>query len=104
MRGGQVTLALGATVRQFAELSPFPQNDPALDRASCAPGGRQGVRRGRGRGRPGQRQAALLCVEAMKMEMWLRLRQRHRLGPARPDQDSVAMRQHARRNRHHRGP
>ena len=75
MQGGQVTLALGATVYQFAELSPFPQNDPALDPRKlrspvagtvCAVAVAVGEQVSAGQ--------PLLCVEAMKMEMWLHAR------------------------------
>jgi geranyl-CoA carboxylase alpha subunit len=75
MQGGQVTLALGATVYQFAELSPFPQNDPALDPRKlrspvagtvCAVAVAVGDQVSAGQ--------PLLCVEAMKMEMWLHAR------------------------------
>jgi geranyl-CoA carboxylase alpha subunit len=75
MQGGQVTLALGATVHQFAELSPFPQNDPALDPRKlrspvagtvCAVAVAVGEQVSAGQ--------PLLCVEAMKMEMWLHAR------------------------------
>jgi geranyl-CoA carboxylase alpha subunit len=75
MQGGQVTLALGATVYQFAELSPFPQNDPALDPRKlrspvagtvCAVAVAVGDQVTAGQ--------PLLCVEAMKMEMWLHAR------------------------------
>jgi len=75
MEGGQVTLALGATVHQFAELSPFPQNDPALDPSKlrspvagtvCAVAVAVGEQVTAGQ--------PLLCVEAMKMEMWLHAR------------------------------
>ena len=75
MQGGQVTLALGATVHQFAELSPFPQNDPALDPSKlrspvagtvCAVAVAVGDQVTAGQ--------PLLCVEAMKMEMWLHAR------------------------------
>ena len=75
MQGGQVTLALGATVHQFAELSPFPQNDPALDPRKlrspvagtvCAVAVAVGDQVSAGQ--------PLLCVEAMKMEMWLHAR------------------------------
>ena len=75
MQGGQVTLALGATVHQFAELSPFPQNDPALDPSKlrspvagtvCAVAVAVGEQVSAGQ--------PLLCVEAMKMEMWLHAR------------------------------
>ncbi len=75
MEGGQVTLALGATVYQFAELSPFPQNDPALDPRKlrspvagtvCAVAVAVGDQVTAGQ--------PLLCVEAMKMEMWLHAR------------------------------
>ncbi|WP_243020548.1 acetyl/propionyl/methylcrotonyl-CoA carboxylase subunit alpha [Simplicispira sedimenti] len=75
MQGGQVTLALGATVYQFAELSPFPQNDPALDPRKlrspvagtvCAVAVAVGEQVTAGQ--------PLLCVEAMKMEMWLHAR------------------------------
>ncbi len=73
--GGQITLALGATVYQFAELSPFPQNDPALDPSKlrspvagtvCAVAVAVGDQVTAGQ--------PLLCVEAMKMEMWLHAR------------------------------
>jgi geranyl-CoA carboxylase alpha subunit len=75
IQGGQVTLALGATVHQFAELSPFPQNDPALDPSKlrspvagtvCAVAVAVGDQVTAGQ--------PLLCVEAMKMEMWLHAR------------------------------
>ena len=75
IQGGQVTLALGATVHQFAELSPFPQNDPALDPSKlrspvagtvCAVAVAVGDQVSAGQ--------PLLCVEAMKMEMWLHAR------------------------------
>jgi len=75
MEGGQITLALGATVHQFAELSPFPQNDPALDPRKlrspvagtvCAVAVAVGEQVSAGQ--------PLLCVEAMKMEMWLHAR------------------------------
>jgi geranyl-CoA carboxylase alpha subunit len=75
MQGGQVTLALGATVHEFAELSPFPQNDPALDPRKlrspvagtvCAVAVAVGEQVSAGQ--------PLLCVEAMKMEMWLHAR------------------------------
>ena len=75
MQGGQVTLALGATVHEFAELSPFPQNDPALDPRKlrspvagtvCAVAVAVGDQVSAGQ--------PLLCVEAMKMEMWLHAR------------------------------
>jgi geranyl-CoA carboxylase alpha subunit len=75
MSGGQITLALGATVHQFAELSPFPQNDPALDPSKlrspvagtvCAVAVAVGDQVTAGQ--------PLLCVEAMKMEMWLHAR------------------------------
>ena len=75
MSGGQITLALGATVHQFAELSPFPQNDPALDPRKlrspvagtvCAVAVAVGEQVSAGQ--------PLLCVEAMKMEMWLHAR------------------------------
>ena len=75
MQGGQVTLALGATVHEFAELSPFPQNDPALDPSKlrspvagtvCAVAVAVGEQVSAGQ--------PLLCVEAMKMEMWLHAR------------------------------
>ncbi len=75
MYGGQVTLALGATVHEFAELSPFPQNDPALDPGKlrspvagtvCAVAVAVGDQVTAGQ--------PLLCVEAMKMEMWLHAR------------------------------
>ena len=75
MQGGQVTLARGATVYQFAELSPFPQNDPALDPRKlrspvagtvCAVAVAVGDQVSAGQ--------PLLCVEAMKMEMWLHAR------------------------------
>ena len=75
MQGGQVTLALGATVHQFAELSPFPPNDPALDPRKlrspvagtvCAVAVAVGEQVSAGQ--------PLLCVEAMKMEMWLHAR------------------------------
>ncbi len=75
MSGGQITLALGATVYQFAELSPFPQNDPALDPRKlrspvagtvCAVAVAVGEQVSAGQ--------PLLCVEAMKMEMWLHAR------------------------------
>ena len=75
MQGGQVTLALGATVHQFAELSPFPQSDPALDPRKlrspvagtvCAVAVAVGEQVSAGQ--------PLLCVEAMKMEMWLHAR------------------------------
>ena len=75
MQGGQVTLALGATVHEFAELSPFPQNDPALDPSKlrspvagtvCAVAVAVGDQVTAGQ--------PLLCVEAMKMEMWLHAR------------------------------
>ena len=75
IQGGQVTLALGATVHEFAELSPFPQNDPALDPSKlrspvagtvCAVAVAVGDQVTAGQ--------PLLCVEAMKMEMWLHAR------------------------------
>ena len=75
MQGGQVTLALGATVHEFAEISPFPQNDPALDPSKlrspvagtvCAVAVAVGDQVSAGQ--------PLLCVEAMKMEMWLHAR------------------------------
>jgi len=75
MSGGQITLALGATVYQFTELSPFPQNDPALDPSKlrspvagtvCAVAVAVGDQVTAGQ--------PLLCVEAMKMEMWLHAR------------------------------
>ena len=75
MEGGQITLALGAAVHEFAELSPFPQNDPALDPRKlrspvagtvCAVAVAVGEQVSAGQ--------PLLCVEAMKMEMWLHAR------------------------------
>ncbi|MDQ1259250.1 MAG: geranyl-CoA carboxylase alpha subunit [Pseudomonadota bacterium] len=75
IQGGQVTLALGATVHEFAELSPFPQNDPALNPSKlrspvagtvCAVAVAVGDQVSAGQ--------PLLCVEAMKMEMWLHAR------------------------------
>ena len=75
VQGGQVTLALGATVFVFDEKSPFPQTDQALDPRKlrspvagtvCAIAVAVGdtVKAGQ----------PLLCVEAMKMEMWLNAR------------------------------
>ncbi len=75
VQGGQITLALGATVFAFEEKSPFPQNDPALDPSKlrspvagtvCAIAVAVGDRVQAGQ--------PLLCVEAMKMEMWLHAR------------------------------
>ena len=75
VQGGQVTLALGATVFVFDEKSPFPQTDQTLDPRKlrspvagtvCAIAVAVGdtVKTGQ----------PLLCVEAMKMEMWLNAR------------------------------
>jgi len=75
MHGGQVTLALDAAVFVFAEQSPFPQTDPALD-----PGKLRSPVAGTvcaiavAVGDAVQAGQPLLCVEAMKMEMWLHAR------------------------------
>ncbi|OGB45424.1 MAG: carbamoyl-phosphate synthase subunit L [Burkholderiales bacterium RIFCSPLOWO2_12_FULL_65_40] len=75
VQGGQVTLALGATVFVFDEKSPFPQTDQALDPRKlrspvagtvCAIAVAVGDQVKAGQ--------PLLCVEAMKMEMWLNAR------------------------------
>ncbi|MBX3631707.1 MAG: carbamoyl-phosphate synthase subunit L [Simplicispira sp.] len=73
--GGQITLALGATVYQFAELSPFPQNDPALDPSKLrSPVAGTVCAVAVAVGDPVTAGQPLLCVEAMKMEMWLHAR------------------------------
>ncbi|MGB4926861.1 MAG: biotin carboxylase N-terminal domain-containing protein [Giesbergeria sp.] len=75
LQGGQVTLALGAAVFVFEEKSPFPQSDQTLDPRKlrspvagtvCAVSVAVGdsVKAGQ----------PLVCVEAMKMEMWLSAR------------------------------
>jgi geranyl-CoA carboxylase alpha subunit len=75
MAAGTVSLALGATVYTWTEASPYPQNDPALDprlvRASVAGTVRAITVRVGEHVRAGQ---PLLCIEAMKMEMWLNAR------------------------------
>ena len=75
LHGGRVTLALGAAVFVFEEKSPFPQTDQALDPRKlrspvagtvCAISVAVGDQVKAGQ--------PLLCVEAMKMEMWLSAR------------------------------
>jgi acetyl/propionyl-CoA carboxylase alpha subunit len=56
----------------FAEPSPFPQNDPADDpRKPALPGGRRGAPSRCSRATAVSAGQPLVCVEAMKMEMWL---------------------------------
>jgi geranyl-CoA carboxylase alpha subunit len=75
LQGGRVTLALGAAVFVFDEKSPFPQTDQTLDPRKlrspvagtvCAISVAVGdhVKAGQ----------PIVCVEAMKMEMWLSAR------------------------------
>jgi len=75
LQGGRVTLALGAAVFVFEEKSPFPQTEQTLDPRQlrspvagtvCAISVAVGnlVKAGQ----------PLVCVEAMKMEMWLSAR------------------------------
>ena len=75
LQGGGVTLSLGAAVFVFEEKSPFPQTDQALDPRKlrspvagtvCAISVAVGDQVKAGQ--------PLLCVEAMKMEMWLSAR------------------------------
>ena len=75
LHGGRVTLALDAKVFVFEEKSPFPQTDQALDPRKlrspvagtvCAISVAVGDQVKAGQ--------PLLCVEAMKMEMWLSAR------------------------------
>ena len=75
VQGGQVTLALGATVFVFDEKSPFPQNDQALDpRKLRSPVAGTVCAIAVAVGDPVKAGQPLLCVEAMKMEMWLNAR------------------------------
>jgi geranyl-CoA carboxylase alpha subunit len=75
VRGGAVTLALGATVYEFNEVSAYPNTGQALDpRQLRSPVAGTvsviavAVGDSVSAGQP------LLCVEAMKMEMWLNAR------------------------------
>ena len=75
VRDGSVTLALGATVYEFNEVSAYPHTDQALDPRqlrSPVAGTVSAIAVAVGdtvsAGQP------LLCVEAMKMEMWLTAR------------------------------
>ena len=75
VQGGSVTLALGATVYEFHEVSAHPQTELALDPRqlrSPVAGTLSAIAVAVGdtvsAGQP------LLCVEAMKMEMWLSAR------------------------------
>jgi geranyl-CoA carboxylase alpha subunit len=75
LHGGRVTLSLGAAVFVFEEKSPFPQTDQALDPRklrSPVAGTVRAISVAVGdlvkAGQP------LVCVEAMKMEMWLSAR------------------------------
>jgi len=72
---GQVTLALGTAVFVFEEKSPFPQTDPALDpRKLRSPVAGTVCAVAVAVGDPVVAGQPLLCVEAMKMEMWLHAR------------------------------
>ena len=75
LQDGQVTLTAGAAVFVFEEKSPFPQTDQALDPRKlrspvagtvCAISVAVGDQVKAGQ--------PLVCVEAMKMEMWLSAR------------------------------
>ncbi|MHB1249241.1 MAG: biotin/lipoyl-containing protein, partial [Polaromonas sp.] len=75
VRDGSVTLALGATVYEFNEVSAYPHTDQMLDLrelrspvAGTVSAIAVAVGDSVSAGQP------LLCVEAMKMEMWLSAR------------------------------
>jgi len=75
LQGGQVTLALGAVVFVFEEKSPFPQTDQALDpRQLRSPVAGTVCAISVAVGDPVKAGQPLVCVEAMKMEMWLSAR------------------------------
>ncbi|RID99008.1 acetyl/propionyl/methylcrotonyl-CoA carboxylase subunit alpha [Simplicispira hankyongi] len=75
LQGGRVTLALGAAVFVFEEKSPFPQTDQTLDpRQLRSPVAGTVCAISVAVGDPVKAGQPLVCVEAMKMEMWLSAR------------------------------
>jgi geranyl-CoA carboxylase alpha subunit len=72
MQGGELHLALAGSSLVFREVSPFPEKDSAQDATRArAPVAGKVTQVQVAAGDTVTEGQALVCVEAMKMEMWL---------------------------------